>query len=400
MKKIPLFLLTALLLSACGGEKEKTVDEVIKTRNLAEIRAKKSELNQQQQAIKAKIEKLNAEIKKLDKNENRALVTAKKLNDTVFKHYIEVQGSIGTDQNIVIYPEYAGVLNEIYVDDGEKASKGQILAKIDDGGLSAQLAQMETELALAKTTYERRKNLWKQNIGSEIQYLQSKANYEAMQNSVEQMRSQLAKTIVRAPFSGIIDQVIADEGQVVSPGQNQLFRLINLKEMYVEADIPENYLSSVREGMQALIDIPSIGKEFEGEVKEVSSFINPENRSFQVKVAVPNNKGLVKPNLIASVKLNNYTAKNAIVVPQSAVKENAEGDQVIFVVDTKNDSLGVAKRLLVETGKNYQGQVEVTKGLKTGQEIIVNGARSIRDGEKVEVVETVGSLPVGRQDGQ
>jgi RND family efflux transporter MFP subunit len=387
MKKIPLFLFVALLLSACGGEKEKTVEDVIESGNLVEIRAKKSELDQRQQEIKAKIEQLNAEIEKLDKDENRTLVTAEMVNDTVFKHYIEVQGSVGTDQNIVVYPEYAGVLNKIYVNEGEKVSKGQILAKIDDGGLASQLAQLETKLALAKTTFERRKNLWEQNIGSEIQFLEAKSNYEAMQSSVDQMRSQLAKTVVRAPFSGVIDQVISNEGQVVTPGQNQLFRLINLNEMYVEADVPENYLPSVKEGMQALVEISSIGKEFEGKVKEVSSFVNPNNRSFMVRVAVPNNEGLVKPNLIASIKLNNYTAKNAIAVPQSAVKENAEGDEVVFVVEEKNDSLSVAKRLMVETGKSYDGQVEITKGLKSGQKIIIDGARSIRDGENVEVVE-------------
>lgn len=386
MKKIPYLLLLVWMFSACGGEKEKTVEEVIDSGNLAEIRAKKTELNLRQQEIRSKIELLNAEIERLDEDQNPALVTAELIQDTVFKHYIEIQGSVGTDQNIIIYPEYSGVLHQILVREGQEVSPGQVLAKIDDGGLASQLAQLETKLTLAQTTYERRKNLWEQNIGSEIQFLEAKSNYEAMQSSVEQMKSQLAKTIVRAPFSGTIDQILSDEGEVVSPGQNPLFRLINLQNMYVEADIPENYLRSVHEGMQALVEISSIGKEFEGKVKEVSSFINPNNRSFMVKVAVPNNEGLVKPNLIASVKLNNYTAENALVVPQSAVKENSQGDKVVFVAEKKNDSTTIARRRIVETGLNYAGQVEIIEGLEAGQKIIIHGARSIRDGDNVEIV--------------
>ncbi|HET8809402.1 MAG TPA: efflux RND transporter periplasmic adaptor subunit [Flavobacteriaceae bacterium] len=385
MKKIQLILLASLVLSSCGNTEENTVETVIESGQLSQIRAKKSELHQKQQALKQKMALLDAAIEKLDTIDQRTLITVQVLNDTIFKHYIEVQGNVETDENIIIYPEFSGVLEKIYVEEGQQVSKGQILAKIDDGGLSSQLAQLKTKAALAKTTFERRKNLWEQKIGSEIQFLQAKSNYEAMQSSVEQLQSQLAKTVVRAPFSGVIDQVISDEGQVVSPGANQLFRLINLNEMYVTADVPENYLGSIEKGTEVLVDMGSIGKEFEGKIKEVSSYINPNNRSFQVKVSVPNNKGLVKPNLIATIKLNNYTAKNAIVVPQSTVREDAKGNKIAFVVDQKSDSLGVAQKIVVETGKNYQGKVEIKKGLKAGQILVLKGSRSIRDGEKVKV---------------
>lgn len=382
MKKTFALLFATVLIFSCGND-ENSVEAVIESGQLSKIRAKKSELHEQQQALKQKIAMLDAEIEKLDTIDNPTLVSVERLKDTIFKHYIQVQGNVETDQNILIYPEYAGILEKIYVKEGQAVSKGQILAKIDDGGLASQMAQMKTELALAKTTFERRKNLWQQKIGSEMQYLQAKSNYEAMQSSVEQLQSQLGKTLVRAPFSGVIDQVISDEGEVVSPGANQLFRLIDLNEMYVTADVPENYLGSIEKGTVVIVELGAIGKKFEGEIKEISSYINPNNRSFQIKIAVPNNQGLVKPNLIANIKLNDYTAQNAMVVPQSTVQENAQGDKIVYIVQKQNDSTGTAQRALVETGKNYEGKMEITQGLKPGQLLIVEGARTVRDGEKV-----------------
>ncbi len=388
MKKIHLILLASIMLSSCGNKEEKTVKSVIESGQLSQIRAKKSELHEKQQDLKQKIALLDEAIEKLDTIDNRALVSAEVLTNTLFKHYIEIQGNVETDQNIIIYPEFSGVLEKIYVQEGQQVSKGQILAKIDDGGLSSQLAQLETKTALAKTTFERRKNLWEQEIGSEIQLLQAKSDYEAMKSSVQQLQSQLGKTTVRAPFSGVIDQVISDEGQVVSPGANQLFRLIDLNKMYVTADVPENYLGSIEKGTEVLVELGSIGKEFKGEIKEISSFINPNNRSFEIKIAVPNNNGMVKPNLIANIKLNDYTAKNTLIVPQSTVRENAMGEKIVYVLEMENDSLGTAKKMVVEIGKNYQGKVEITNGLKPGQILITKGARTVRDGEKVRIVDS------------
>ena len=385
MKKAIVTLFVSLLVISCGNTEENSVETVIENGQLSQIRAKKSKLHQKQLALKQKIALLDAEIEKLDTLDNRTLVSVQKMNDTLFKHYVEVQGNVETDQNIIIYPEFSGVLEKIHVEEGQRVSKGQVLAKIDDGGLSSQLAQMNTEMALAKTTFERRKNLWEQKIGSEMQFLQAKSNYESMQSSVEQMQSQLNKTTVRAPFSGVVDQVISDEGQVVSPGTNQLFRLIDLNKMYVTADVPENYLGNIKKGTEVIVELGSIGKEFKGEIKEISSYINPNNRSFEIKVAVPSSNGLVKPNLIANIKLNDYTAKNALVVPQSTVRENAVGEQVVYVVEMENDSVGTAKKTIVETGKNYQGKVEITNGAKTGQLLIVEGARTVRDGEKIRI---------------
>ena len=386
MKKFLFISFISLSFIACG-EKEKSVDDVIESGNLSEIRAKKSEITTEQNALQEKIEKLNTALEKLDTNKKRLLVTAETLKDTIFKHYVEVQGDVETDQNIIIYPEFNGILTDIYVKEGQEVKKGQQLAKIDDGGLSSQLAQMNNKLSLAKTTYERQERLWNQNIGSEIQYLEAKTNFEAQQNAVNQLQTQLSKTIVRAPFSGTIDEVITDQGQVVNPGQNQLFRLVNLDQMYVTAEVPENYLGKIDKGTEVLIELSSIGEEFEGDIQQVSNFINPNNRSFQVKVSVPNKNGAIKPNLIATIKLNDYTNKNAIVIPQNILQENAKNEYIAYLVNKENDSLGVAQKQVVETGLNYDNKIEITKGLKAGETIIIEGARSIREGQEIKITE-------------
>lgn len=390
MKNLFIILISSFILTSCGGE-ENSVETVIKSGDLSKIREMKSQLNQEQKEINEKIALLNAEIEKLDKNENRTLVTVMKVEDTLFDHYIEVQGSVGTDENIVVYPEYSGILEEIYVEEGEKVSTGEILAKIDDGGLSSQLAQLKTKAALAKTTFERQKRLWDQNIGSEIQFLEAKSNYQAMQSAVEQLESQLGKTIVRAPFSGVIDQVLTDPGQVVNPGQNPLFRLMNLNNMYVTADVPENYLGSIAEGTKAIVEIEAIGEKFIGEIKEISGFINPNNRSFEIKISLPNRENLIRPNLIATVRLNDYSAEDALIIPTSAVRENALGEQITYIVEIENDSAGTAREIKVETGKSYEGMVEVKEGLDPGQLVILKGSRTIRNGEKVIVKNEVKS---------
>lgn len=385
MKRIAVFMIFSFLLISCGN-KEKSVEDVIDEGNLSEIRSKKAELSEQQSELSSKIDKLDEAIKELDPNRNLTLVTTTKVTDALFKHYAEVQGDVATDQNIIIYPEFSGVLEQVKVEEGEHVQKGQTLAVIDDGGLSSQLAQLEAQETLAKTTFERQKRLWEQNIGSEMQYLQAKTNYESVKNSVDQLKSQLAKTVVTAPFSGIIDEVISDQGQVVNPGQNQLFRLVSLDDMYIDADVPETYLNSIEKGTDVKVQIGSIGKEFHGKVSQVGNTINPGNRTFNVRISIPNSKGLVKPNQIATIKLNDYSAKNAVVIPENVVQQNARGESLIYVIGEKtSDSTGFAQKTVVETGRVYNDSIEVKSGLKSGQTLILEGGKGLRDGQEVEI---------------
>ncbi|HSJ11255.1 MAG TPA: efflux RND transporter periplasmic adaptor subunit [Gillisia sp.] len=384
MKKF-VFVAATLLLVSCGNSEKKSINEVIKTNDLAEIKAKKLELSERQRELNTQIDLLDAAIDKLDPSRNIPLVTTQLVKDTLFRHFTEVQGDVATKENILIYPEFSGLLREVYVKEGQKVTKGTILARIDDGGLSSQLAQIEAQAALAKTTFERQKRLWEQNIGSEIQYLEAKTTYDAAQNSVNQIRTQVGKTVVRAPFTGVIDQVISEQGVVVNPGQNALFRLVNLDNMYVQASVPENYLGKIKTGTSVVVEIAAIGQQFEGVVRQVGNFINPDNRSFQIEVALPNKEGQIKPNLIATVRLNDYTAENAIIVPENTIQQNSQGQTLVYLFEKESDSTGVAKRVIVETGYTYKQDIEILNGLEPGDQIIVEGGRNLRDQQKVKL---------------
>lgn len=384
MKKISIIIFSLFALASCGNS-EKSVEEIIEEGNISEIRAKKAELSAQQSELSSQIANLDAAIEKLDKNKQFTLVETMKVKDTLFRHFVEIPGDVETDENITIYPEYSGVLMQVLVDEGDRVQKGQILARIDDGGLGSQVAQLETQEALAKTTFERQKRLWEQSIGSEIQYLEAKANYEAVQNSVNQLRAQLSKTVVRAPFSGVIDEKFSEKGEVVAPGQSRLFRLINLSNMYITAAVPESYLGKIRKGTDVIVEIAATGTEFKSKIAQVGNFINPNNRTFEIKVAVPADREQVKPNLIATVKLNDYSSQNAITIPESVIQKNAAGENVAYVFKPDSDSTGVAEKRILETGLIYNEKVEILSGVQKGEILITEGAKNVQEGEKVRM---------------
>ena len=388
MKNIIILFTISVILTSCGGDPgKKSVDKVISEGNLEDIRTKRSEIKAKQSEFQNELKKLDEAIKDLDKSDNSALVTIHTINDTLFRHFIEFQGNVETKQNVVVYPEFQGTLTRVFVKEGDRVSKGQTLAKIDDGGLGSQLSQLEVQAQLSKTTYERQERLWEEKIGSEIQYLQAKANFEAAQNAVDQLRSQLGKTTIRAPFSGVVDDVITDQGTVVSPGQG-IFRIINLTDMYIKADIPERYLSSVLPGKDVTVEIPMIGETIHTKVRQTGNYINPNNRSFSIEMDVPNKSGVIKPNLTVKVKINDYSNEKAILVPLNVISENANGQQYVYTaISEKSDGINkaVVRRQIIITGKTQGAYVEVLTGLKVGDSIIIEGARSVRDGQEVKI---------------
>jgi len=385
MKYIYLTLISTLILTSCGGGDKKSVEDIIATNDLESIRKKKTELDATAQSISAELKQLEAKIKELDPQERIPLITTFAAKESVFNHFIELQGNVNTKQNLVVFPEYSGVLSKVYVKEGQQVSKGQTLAKIDDGGLSQQLAQLQIQANLAKTTFERQERLWNQKIGSEIQYLQAKSSYEAQQQAVSQLQQQVGKTIVRAPFSGTVDDVITEQGSVVGPGQSQLFRIVNLKDMYIETDVPERYITNVIPGKDVKVEFPILGKFIDAKVRQAGNFINAANRTFKIEVAVPNKNKTIKPNLTAKLKINDYTSDKAILIKQSIISENAEGQQYVYVISDKNNEKAKAKRVIIETGKVDGDNIEVLSGLKNGDEIIDEGARMVKDGQDVKI---------------
>lgn len=390
MKNVISTVIIALILASCGGGDKGTasVESIIEKGDVAALKAKKDELKAEITALNEQVAQLDEVLKKNDTIQNETLVTALTIKDTIFNHFIEVQGNVETKQNVVVYPEFQGTLTKVFVKEGQRVTKGQTLARIDDGGLSSQLAQTEAQAALAKTTYERQKRLWEQKIGSEIQYLQAKTQYESSENMVNQMKSQLGKTAVRAPFSGIIDQVITDQGTVVAPGQ-AIFRIVNLSNMFVTSEVPESYLASVVPGKKVDVMFPILGKKIESTIRQTGNYINPSNRSFTIEVDVPNKDGQVKPNLTARLSINDYTAENAILIPLSVINENSEGDQYVYTAFAKADSeenKTVAKRQIIKTGKTQGDLIEVIEGLKNGDQVIVEGARSVKNDQEIKIL--------------
>lgn len=387
MKYIYLILLNILLLTSCGKGEDKSIEDIIASKDLAQIRQKKTELDAEAQEITSMLKQLEKEIKKLDPLEKIPLITTFKAKDTVFNHFVELQGNVSTKQNVIISAEYSGVLTKIYVKKGQIVNKGQILAKIDDGGLTQQLAQVKIQANLAKTTFNRQKRLWYEKIGSEMQYLQTKSNYEAQEQMVNQIQQQVGKTLVKAPFSGTIDDVITDEGNVVTPMQTQLFRIVNLDDMYIETDVPERYIADIKPGKHVNVNFPVLGKTVASKVKQAGNFINPTNRTFKVEVALPNKNASIKPNLTAKLKINDYTNKNAILIPQSIISENADGQQYVYSITNKTNKKAKAKRTIITTGKTEGDYIEVLSGINNGDEIIEEGARSVQDGQDVRILE-------------
>ena len=377
MKKIILFTTISLSLLSCSKtEKETSIEQLIAEKNVAALQAKKA-------TIQVELTKIDDALAVLNVKKEEALVSVATIKDTVFNHYLEVQGSVETKENILVQPEFSGTLTTLNVKAGQRVAKGQILGKIDDAGMSQQLASIENQYALAKTTFERQKNLWDKKIGSEIQFLQAQAQMISAQKSVAQMRAQVAKTVIRAPFSGTIDDVFVERGQVVAPGPQGLMRIVNLSNMFVSTTVPETYIGKLKPGTEVDVFLTSLGKTYKGKVRQVANFINPSNRSFGIEVSVPNPDNLLRPNQVAKLRIIDYTSNKAIVVPTNVVQEDGEHNKFVFIATNVNGKSGVAKKVLVKVGKSSNNVTEILSGLAANDVIITEGVNNIADGMKL-----------------
>jgi len=387
MNKIFTLIIITILITSCGEKDQSTVESIIESKDLKSIRLKKTELVTQQNDIKEQIKRLDIAISQLDAVTKIPLITTFIVKQQVFTHYLDLQGNVTTKDLLVIYPEYSGILTNVYVREGQWVNKGEVLGKIDDGGLSQQLAQLKIQLELAKTTFERQQRLWDQKIGSEMQYLQAKSNYEAQAMAIGQLEQQVSKTVITAPFSGRIDDVMTEQGSVVLPGQTPLMRIVNLDNMYIETDVPEKYVSNITKNKRVEVEFPVLGKKIDSKVRQVGSYINPNNRTFKVEVSIPNKEKSIKPNLTAKLRINDYSNANALLIPQSIISENAIGEQYIYVIKNKiSDEDAEAEKIIIKTSLTQGDIIEVIEGLEPGMEIIMEGARSVNDGQKVRII--------------
>lgn len=389
MKK-SIILLISLLLIHCGSKEEKTTEDLIANEDFVALQNKKAAVVKTLNAYKTELDLINTALGKLDPEQRFALVTAITLETQAYNHYVSFQGTLSTDRNLVLYPEIPGLLKNINVSEGQRVKKGQRLATLTDGGLVDQLQQLQLQLELAKTTFERQERLWDQKIGSELQYLQAKTQYLSLQKSVTQMRDQVQKTSIEAPFDGIVDHLIADQGSNMVPGVTPIVRLINLDQMKVEAELPEKHLPNIQSNSSVEVNIPVLGEKRTAKVTSVGNFINPNNRSFRVEIALDNKDGSLKPNMTVELKINDYQNLKAIVVPTKNILEDQNGKTYVYTLKaSKGDAdTFIAVKTYVETGKSSNNSTEILSGLQADDRLIEDGIRLVEDQQLVKIIQS------------
>jgi len=377
MKKT-LSILSLAVLAACGTSETPSGD-------LAKLTAEKDSLVQMRSTLNAQIATLDAQISKLDTTVRYDAVTALEVAPKNFVHYFDVFGTVEADKSISLYPTASGKVEKIYVKNGQKVSKGQLLMSLDTDLLQSSLKELENGLELSKTLFEKQERLWlNEQIGSEIQYLQSKNNYEGLLQKVKTLKEQIALSEIRAPFAGAIDNIFAREGELAGP-QMPSMRLVNTSGVYVKADVPESYASRVRVGTPANIAFTSMDYEVGAEVLQVGQFIQEGNRTFSINVSLPVSEG-VKPNQMVHVALQDYSNETALVVPASLVQQDVEGNDFVYTLEAV---AGAAYQKVVKTwvttGLSFDGKTEIISGLDSGSIVIDKGSRSVRSGQFVVV---------------
>ena len=382
MKKI--FIIISSLIFSCQSD-NKSIEEVINSNDIDLIKLKRKEITDNQQEIYKKISLIDEKLSEIENNSKYPIVSTINVKNEIFKHYVQLQGDVKSDKIISIYPEFSGILKNIYVKSGENVSQGQVLATIDDGGLKQQLAQLEITYNLAKTTYERQERLWNQKIGSEIEFLQSKSMFNAQSKAVEQLNKQLDKTVIKAPFSGVIDNVIAKQGEVVYPGRSNLMLLVNMEQMFVVSKVPENYINTITKGKEITIEAPMLNMTLKSKIRLVANFINPSNRTFRIEADIPYNEYKIKPNLNVKINVNDYTNKNAILVKLNYINMDSNNDQYVYKIINKKGR-SYASKTIIQTGKDNGDFVEVLKGLSANDEVVSEGARKLTNNSIVKII--------------
>ena len=389
MKKTIISLSFSFLLVACGQETEKVVSSITSNKGtLDELQIQKANYTLQIKGLTLALDSLNQKLEKISGSQKRVLVTALEIKPQIFNHTIEIQANIKTRKNLQLFPEFGGRLNQILVKEGQEVKKGTLLAVIDGAGLQDQLDQMKLQLELVKTTFERTQRLWDQKIGSEMMYLEAKTRFKSQQKQVAQMRNQLSKTKIYAPFSGVIDEIIARKGSTLAPGMTPIMRIVNLDNMYVESDVPENYLANITKGSLAKVSIPVLNETQNTIVRQTGNFIQPNNRTFRVEAPIKNPTGMIKPNLNARLSIVDYSNLEALMIPFRVIRKNAKGNSFVFILTGQEENNGyIAEQRFVTLGMSKDELVEITKGVNTEDLIVDEGVSLLVTGQKVKRIE-------------
>lgn len=367
MKRSVILLLTTIILASCGSGEQKQDNAAAKLDKLKKERA----------ALDEKIAKLEAEV--LKDNPGKAVaVSVRELHPEEFNSYIEVQASVSGDENVNATPQAPGVVQAVHVRPGQKVGRGQKLATLDAAAIEQQIKAQEAQLTLVKQVYERQEKLWSQNIGSEIQLLQAKANYESTQKQYQALLAQRNMYSIISPIAGTVDNVGVKVGDMASPGMSGI-RVVSFDKLKVVTTLGENYIGKVNQGDKVKLIFSETGDSIVTKLDYVARSVDPVSRAFNVEVWLGNNKN-VSPNMSCRMQIVNYTDKDALTVPVSAIQKTAE-NEIVYVAEG-----GKAKAVKVKTGRNSNGMVEILEGLKTGDKVIVEGYADLDNGKPIEIL--------------
>lgn len=367
MKKILALLVAVVFVVACS--KPTGNDEETKRTQLQEYK-------QQLHDIKQKIETLEAE---LSASEDVEVVNVKvqELQEQKFEHFIEVTGKVESEYNINVSPETSGIINQVFVTEGQNVSKGFVMAKLNTEVLERTMEELNVQLDLAATNYNRQKNLWDQHIGSEMQFLQAKNNKESLEKRIASIKTQIELADVKSPIDGVVDVVYQEKGDIGGP-QTPFAKVVNVSKIKIYADVSESYLTAIKKGDKVKVFFPALNREIETTVQQIANTIDPNNRTFRVRLDINNQDKMIKPNLISIVKFRDYVAENAIVIPSLFIKQDFKGDYTFIV--RNNDGKAMADKVYVTTGVTNNNMTEVTNGLEPGMKIISEGFNQVASG--------------------
>ncbi|MFT6333954.1 MAG: RND family efflux transporter MFP subunit [Halioglobus sp.] len=379
MKNITTLILLLFLAISCG---EKPVDLT----DVAEVKAELKKKKDAKKVLETEITVLGEKILELEPKKEKAplLITTQTLEATDFKRMIEVQASVKSDDQVSVSSETGGRLLSVQVKEGQYVKRGQLVARVDLQSLQDQKSELETSMSLTKDVYDRQKRLWDQNIGSEIQYLKSKNDFDRLQKTMATLNTQLGKANIYAPISGVVDMEFLKAGELAVPGA-PIVQMFNPNKLKITADIPETYLGKIKRGDKIEVSIPAINQEMTKSVTLLGRTIDPNNRTFKVEVASDSKKGTIKPNLLAAMKFNDYSKKEAITVPLEIVQQEVSGKKFVYTT-SKKDGKDIAKKSYVTTGEGYEGDIIIEEGLSAGDQIIIDGARSISNGDPIKIL--------------
>ena len=369
MKSKIIILFTALALFSCS----KNVDK----------KAQLEKLKQDRDKISAQISALELEIGGAGKDNKNKSIAITPIEYQEFNHFVEVQGKVDGEENVMALSKVPGTITKVYVKEGDVVKKGQILAELDDKVLKQTMIELKTSLSFITDLYEKQKSLWEQKIGSEVQYLLAKNNKESLELKLKTLVEQMDMYKIEAPIDGTIEEVQARVGLSTAMPTLVPFRVVNFSKVLVQADVSEAFSSKVKTGNKVIIKLPDMNIEIDANVSFASKYINPMGRTFQVEVRLNPEGTEFRANMIAVVKINDYNVKEAIVVPVSLVQNSNEGS-CVYVAIEQNNKL-IAKKKIVTTGLTYNGTVEITNGLAKGDKLITTGYQNLADGQEIKL---------------